>query len=117
MALSLDLRQRIVEAYERGEGSQRTLAARFAVGKATVERLIKHKRETGSVAPKVQRHGPLPIVTPEHHALIEAWLAECCDLTQQELADRFTEKTGRRVSQRTMSRVLGRINETRKKSH
>ena len=30
-AFSLDLRQRIVEAYERGEGSQRSLARRFAV--------------------------------------------------------------------------------------
>lgn len=116
MALSLDLRQRIVEAYERGEGSQRALAARFAVGKATVERLLKRKRETGSVSPKAQRHGPLPIVTAEHHTLIEAWLSQCCDMTQQELADRFTEQTGRRVSQRTMSRVLARMEETRKKS-
>ena len=115
-ALSLDLRQRILEAYQRGEASQRELARRFAVSRSSVERLLARFHATGSLAPTQQRHGPLPRVQADDFTRIEAYLAQQCDLTQQELADRFTAETGCRVSQRTMSRVLQRMDETRKKS-
>ena len=114
--LSNDLRQRIIDAYNQGEGSQRTLAQRFSVSRPTVERLCARFKATGSVEPAPRRNGPLPIVGEEDFARIDAWIEDQCDLTQQELADRFSEETGRRVSQRTMSRVLRRMEQTRKKS-
>ena len=46
---SLDLRQRIVESYEAGEGSIRQLAKRYKVGPDAVCRLLKRYRETGSL--------------------------------------------------------------------
>jgi len=52
MALSLDLRERIIEAYENGEGSIRELAHRFKVGFATVWRLLKRYRTAGEIAPQ-----------------------------------------------------------------
>ena len=45
----LDLKRRIVEAYERKEGRYFELAKRFGVGEATVYRLLKLKRERGSI--------------------------------------------------------------------
>ena len=39
-ALSLDLRERIVAAYENNEGSHSALAARFSVSKAVVGKLV-----------------------------------------------------------------------------
>ena len=115
-ALSLDLRKRIVEAYQRGEGSQRQLARRFAVSRSSVERLLKRFRTTGSVTPTAQRHGPAPTVQTHDFPMIAAWAEAVSDLTQDQIAERFTAETGRSVSQRTISRVLRRMEETRKKS-
>jgi transposase len=115
-ALSNDLRQRIIDAYNQGEGSQRALARRFSVSRSSVERLCTRFKDTASVEVTPYRHGPLPTVGEEDFARIDAWLEAECDLTQQQLADRFTQETGRPVSQRTISRVLRRMQQTRKKS-
>ena len=114
-ALSLDLRQRIVSAYEQGEGSQAALAQRFGVGKATVERLIRLKRQTGSVEPRPHGGGQHAIVKEDDYGQIANWLNDEDDLTQEELAQRFGQETGRVVSARTMGRVLKRMDYTRKK--
>lgn len=112
--LSLDLRQRIVTAFEQGQGSRRTLAQRFGVGEATVQRLLRRKRTTGSLEPD-PCGGSAPIVTDEQLPLFETWLEQDCDLTQAELAQRFEQETGRAISQPSVSRVLRRLEITRKK--
>lgn len=113
--ISRDLRKRIIEAHERGEGSSRELARRFSVGHATVERLVRRYRMTGSYEALPYRHGPESIVREEDYEMIARWLKEQSDLTQQEIADRYTQQTGREVSRRTISRVLRRMHQTRKK--
>ena len=50
-SLPMELRRRIVEAYEKKEGTYFELAQRFGVGEATVYRLLKLKREQGNVKP------------------------------------------------------------------
>lgn len=79
--LSLDLRQRIVQALETDTLSQAAIAQRFGVGKATVERLARLRRTTGSIAPKPYTHGPKPIVPTEHFGIIEQWLKADPDLS------------------------------------
>jgi transposase len=112
--LSSDLRQRIITAYENKEGSQAELAERFKVGKASVERLVRLKRETGSLEPRPHAGGTSPRITEADHArLIEDFEREP-DLRQADIAARFTAE-GRPVSQRTVSRALGRLGITRKK--
>ena len=113
--LSIDLRERIVSAYEQGQGSQQALADRFNVSLSSVERLLRLKRETGSLEPKPHRSGHPPIVKEDDFTLIEEMLNEESDLIQEELAQRFTDQTGRSVSQPTISRVLRRMEITRKK--
>jgi len=50
---SLDLRRRIVDAYTSGRtATYAATAEMFGVGKATVRRLLRRKRETGDVLPK-----------------------------------------------------------------
>lgn len=112
--LSLDLRKRIVDAYERGEGSQANIAQRFGVGTSTVERLLKQWRTTGSLEPK-KLGGSTPIVSEKQQSQVETWIKQQPDLTQDELAQRFTAETGRSVSRRTMGRVRARLGLTRKK--
>src|SRR5580698_6266818 len=57
---STDLRERIVEAYHKAEGSVRELAARFKVAPKTVQNYLNRKRETGSVEPRPHGGGPAP---------------------------------------------------------
>lgn len=50
---SLDLRRRIVDAYTSGRtASYAATAETFGVGMATVNRLLRRKRETGDILPK-----------------------------------------------------------------
>ena len=114
-SLSSDLRERIVQAYLRGEGTRAEIAARFDVGPASVDRYVRLYRQSGSVAAKPHAGGPRPRVPDEDRALLEAYLQENPSLTQAELAERYSKETGRHISQRTMSRVLRRFGITRKK--
>jgi transposase len=51
MALSKDIRERIIAAKKANEGSVRALAKRFSVGVASLQRLITRQRKTGSIDP------------------------------------------------------------------
>src|SRR5215472_4889473 len=50
--LSNDLRRRILEAVDNREGSRRQLAARFKVNTSTITKLLRLRRETGSIEPR-----------------------------------------------------------------
>jgi transposase len=53
--LSLDLRRRIADAYLSGRTSTyEATATMFEVGSATVNRILRRKRETGDVLPKAK---------------------------------------------------------------
>ncbi|MBC6472982.1 MAG: transposase [Hormoscilla sp. GM102CHS1] len=49
---SLDLRQKVVTAYQLGKGSIRQLAEQFMLSPATVHSYIKQYRETQDITPK-----------------------------------------------------------------
>ena len=113
-ALASDLRERIVQACERGDATQQEIANRFFVGTATVERLLRLKRETGSLAPKPHAGGIAPCLCESDRAnLLEAFKNDP-DLTQQQIADRFSAQ-GRPMTQPAVSRALARLGITRKK--
>jgi transposase len=48
---SMDLRKRVVKAWD-ASGNADEVAARFAVSRAWVHRLVQRRRETGSIAPR-----------------------------------------------------------------
>jgi transposase len=54
---SIDLRQKILQAYERQLGSQRILASVFGVSRSFVEKLLRRYRTTGELAPKPHAGG------------------------------------------------------------
>jgi transposase len=69
---SVDLRERVVAAVEKGGTSRRRAATQFGVGITTVINWVRRSRETGSVAPgKMGGHKPKAIAG-EHRA----WLLE-----------------------------------------
>ena len=61
--LSLDMRERIVAAYEAGEGGYEVLAERFSVSSTVVGKLVRQKRDLATLEPQVHRRGRKPTVS------------------------------------------------------
>jgi transposase-like protein len=59
-AYSMDLRERVAAAYDDGEGSQAELAHRFRVSVSWIGKLLRRRRQTGSIAPKPHSGGRPP---------------------------------------------------------
>ena len=116
MAISTDLRRRAVDAYERGGGSIPAVAARFAVGEASLSRWLRRKRDTGSVERAPRAGGSPRRVTPDGEALLRAWLDDDPSVAQRVLADRLVAAGQSRVSQQTVRQTLARMALTLKKS-
>ena len=97
---SLDLRERVVAAVEKGGISRRRAAAQFGVGISTVIAWVRRSRETGSVAPgKMGGHKPKAIAG-EHRA----WLLQRTkqkDFTLRGLVTEFAER-GLKVDYRSV---------------
>jgi transposase len=116
-ALSVDLRQRIMTAYEAKEGSQRQLAERFKVSLSFIRDLRRHHRETGTVEPKPHGGGAVAKIGKEQLPMIEALVTAQPDALLEELCERFAGKTGVEVSVSTMQRAVCRLKLSVKKKH
>jgi transposase len=111
-AYSMDLRLRIVQAYDRGEGSQAELAEQFRVSERSLQRLLRQRRQTGSIAPQPHGGGRAAKV---HGPTLLRWkqaVAEFPDASLDELRDRC----GVDGSRMCIFRALRRLRLTRKKS-
>lgn len=114
---SIDLRRKILQAYERRIGSQRALADIFGVSLSFVEKLLRRHRTTGAIAPKPHAGGQRPRLDVAAQALVRQLVHEQPDATLEELCTRAAEMTGIRVSVPTMCRLVQRLGLPRKKSH
>ncbi len=114
--LSLDLRERIVAAYERGDLTRDQVAELFQVGRASVNRLVRRFRETGSVEPSAHGGGKPRKLTSRGEKALRGLLAEFPDATIPELVRLLLERARLAISASTMSRELARLGFTRKKS-
>jgi transposase len=114
--LSLDLRQRIIAAYDAQEGSQRELAERFKVSLSFIRDLRRHQRETGQLAPKPHGGGSLSKLSPEHCSILADLVAAQPDATLEELCDRLSAQAIVQVSVPTMYRVVQKLGLSVKKT-
>ena len=114
--LSLDLRERIVAAYERGDMTRDQVAELFQVGRASVNRLVRRFRESGSVEPSPHAGGKPRKLTARGEKALRALLTEYPDATLPEFVRLLIERAKLAVSPSTMSRELARLGFTRKKS-
>ena len=103
-AYSMDLRERIVAAVDRGMTQEQ--AAAFRVSVNTVARYLARRRTTGSLAPTTYRHGPVPEKKRRLQAWLPARLRVAADATLAEHAAAFTAESGLVVSAATMSRAI-----------
>ena len=115
-AYSIDLRQKILRAWERRFASQRTIADIFGVSLAFVENVLRQHRTTGDIAPKPPAGGQKPRLDAAAQAIVQQLMGASADATLEELCADVAAETGVRVSVPTMCRVLQRLGWSRKKS-
>ena len=115
-SISQDLRCRVVRVHLRSENSYRGLAARFDIGVASVVRILRLHRTTGSVAAKPFRGGRAAQVGPEKGKVLLALVRQHPDATVAELARHYNQKQGSSLSRSTMLRALHRFGFTFRKS-
>jgi transposase len=114
-AYHIDLRQRVVDAYQKGEGSVRELAARFKVAVKTVQNYLNLVRDTGSVAPRPHGGGSKPKLDDAGVQEVRAVVEEKSDRTLAEIVAEMERRGHVRVSDSTVCRALKRLRITRKK--
>jgi transposase len=115
-AYSLDLRQRVVAAYENGVETILEVAERFEVSDSFIKKLLRRKRTTGDIAPIGHRGGQPRRLSDKHRKwLLKTVLAEP-DITLGELQERLLGEKNLRVSVPTLCRALQALNLRRKKS-
>jgi transposase len=108
---SHDLRQRIIDTVERGEGSLRQIAQRYQVSLSFVVRLLQHYRTTGSLEPKPHGGGRPPALSPAQLKQLQGLIARTPDATLEELR----QELGVACSHMAIVRALKKLKITRKK--
>ena len=83
--LSLDLRERILTAYDQQEGTRAAVARRFRVSLGMVKKLLQQRRRTGQIGPRHHCSGRKPMILASHRAELRKLLDKKPDLTLQEL--------------------------------
>ena len=83
--ISLDLRERILTAYDAGEGTREDVARRFRVSLGMVKKLLQQRRHTGSIAHRHHLAGRKPRIVHGHQRQMRALLGAKPDLTLREL--------------------------------
>src|SRR5215217_8770925 len=112
-AYSADLRERVLAAYEGGEGHQSAVAWRHRVGERTLPAWLRTARGEGRRAPEPGgRHGRAPL-GGEREALA-GLVAERNDATLAEYADLLAARTGVRRSPSALCRALKALGLVRK---
>lgn len=83
--LSIDLRKRIVETYDRGEGTREQVAHRFRVSLGMVKKLLAQRRKTGSIQARHHLAGRKKLIIGSHRKAIRHHLKVKPDMTLSEL--------------------------------
>jgi len=111
--LSIDLRQRILDTYDRQEGTRIEVAHRFRVSLGMVKKLLQQRKRTGDIAPRHRFCGRKPMIVASHRQQIRALLAKKNDLTLRELRQAMDLP----CSLQAIHVVLGKMGLTYKKRH
>jgi transposase len=108
---SQDLRQRVLDTVQSGEGSLRQIARRFLVSVSFVTRLLRTHRSTGSLEPKPHGGGNPAVLTPEDLERLRELIRHQPDATLEECRQRL----GVSCRLMTLSRALAELGLPRKK--
>jgi transposase len=116
-AYSDDLRRRILQAYEQGEGSEARLAQRFRVSLSYVKKIRRQLPHTGKMERVAHHPGRTPKFTELVRQQLRHWLEQRPDLTLAELQEQLRLRRQLSVSLPSLWMVLRKIGMGLKKSH
>jgi transposase len=108
---SLDLRERVLKDCDSGMRSE-DAAQKYSVSPSWVYDLRKKRRETGSIAPKKQRHGSKPKLEPYENE-VRKLVADHPDATLVEYCEKLSHSVS--ISPTALSDFLRHLKITRKK--
>jgi transposase len=111
---SQDLRDRVIEAVERGKLSRRAAARHYEVSESVAIKWLERLERHGSREP-VGHGGHRASKLMPHRDFLEAARAEKSDVTLQALRDRLLAERGVKADTSMMSRFFRRIGVTVKK--
>lgn len=114
-AYSLDLRQKILSAWQNQEGTQRELAKRFKVSLSFIRDFLRRYRETGEIAAKPQGGDRRSKIKGEDQKILQEIVTEQSDIYLREIQEVIKERKGIEVSISSLSRTLNHLNLKRKK--
>jgi len=114
-AYSLDLRQRVVRAYEQADASISEIAEQFGVSLGFVKKMLRQWRATGDLSPLPHGGGkPSSLSSPLRQKLRGKVRAQS-DITLVELQDFLATEEQTSVHIATISRALAKLDLPRKK--
>jgi putative transposase len=102
---SLDLRERVLRAYELGDSSIRQVAESFNIHRNTVQAWINRKRSIGHLRPEAARGGKPSQLVGQEQALA-TMVSRYPDYILQEYCEYWREEQGVDVSTSSMCRWL-----------
>lgn len=114
-AIEIDLRERVLGAVDRGESRVAT-AERFEVSNAWIGKLLRQRRDTGSIAPLPHAGGIPPAVRGEDLEALRGEVERRPDATLEELRGFLADERKVRCSQTAVCRAIGRLGLPLKKS-
>ncbi len=116
-AYSNDLRCKLLQAYEREEGSLRELAERFAVSHGYAKKIHREQLHTGQMERKGQlRYGRVSRVTAAVEEQLRSEVKRQPDVTLLELQQRLRARSQVQLSVSRWGAVLQRLGLRRKKN-
>jgi transposase len=115
-AYSLDLRQRVVAAYEAGQTTIKDVAERFSVGATFVKKMLKQKRDQGAVQAPAHGGGKKRSLDEQNLKVLRGWLKKEPDLTLRQLQEKLLSEKKKSVSIAALGVSLQRERLTRKKN-
>jgi transposase len=112
-----DLRRKLLQAYDRGEGTLEQLAARFSVSAPWAWKISAQRKRIGQMERVEQRRGTVRKVTAEVEQRLRGWVQAQPDLTLAELQQKLEKAHPLQVSIGRLWQVLRQMGLRLKKSH
>ncbi len=103
---SHDIRVRVVQSYQNGEGSQRQLARRYNVSLSFVQQLLKRYRETGNIVPRQYNNKTASKIDHNSLQLILDLVDSDPQLPLSQLCERLAQERQLFISRATMWRTI-----------
>ena len=112
---SVDLRSRIVKAYEEGKGTQEAIAEKYQISLRTFTRYWEQYQETGNILPNLEKSGRPCRIDASGLAKIKLMVEQKPDMTLAEIGQQYNGRRSKPVGRSVIWNALIKLGFRRKK--